>query len=213
MRHWRALLTAENLMQKGLRPTFKRNVVNFSPGSTAVRSLRNSTRSFMVRLLLFSSLILLCCAAEVPAENRAFSKFSVDLPQGWTGEEQTAFSVGRDDEYMLVLGKRDEAGEKFLAQVSIFLLPNLPKDSAENFAKKMAELQSDASEPRKQGNFWRFAGEPRSQSFKARANNYVTATPERILIIIAQDPHNLGADKIIASLKGLQPDARELLGR
>lgn len=167
----------------------------------------------MVRLLLFSSLLLLCCAVEAQAEDRAFSKFSADLPEGWTGEEQTAFSVGRDDEYMLVLGKRDAAGEKFVAQVSIFLLPNLPKESAENFAKKMAELQSDASAPHKEGNFWRFAGEPRNQSFKAPAENYVTATPERILIIIAQDPHNLGADKIIASLKGLEPDARDLLGR
>lgn len=167
----------------------------------------------MVRLLLFSSLLLLCCTAEALAENRAFSKFSADLPEGWTGEEQTAFSVGRDDEYMLVLAKRDQSDEKFLAQVSVFLLPNLPKDSAENFAKKMAELQSDPSAPRKEGNFWRFAGEPRNQSFKARAENYVTATPERILIIIAQDPQNLGAEAIIASLKGLEPDARELLGR
>lgn len=167
----------------------------------------------MVRLLFFSSLLLLCCTAEALAENRAFSKFSADLPDGWTGEEQTAFSVGRDDEYMLVLGKRDEAGEKFLAQISVFLLPNLPKDSAESFAAKMAELQSDASALSKEGNFWHFTGEPRSQSFKARASNYITATPERILIIIAQDPQNLGADKIVASLKGLEPDARELLGR
>ena len=114
---------------------------------------------------------------------------------------------------MLVLGKQDREQERFLAQVSIYLLPNTPKATAEDFARKMTELQGDASEPRKEGLFWTFTGVPRNQTVKGRAVTMVNTTPERILIIISQDPERIGADKVVAGLSGVTPEAKALLGR
>ena len=166
----------------------------------------------MARCLL-TFLLLLCCAGAAQAEHRVFAQFSADLPEGWDGQERTAFSSGSQDEYMLVLGKQDREQERFLAQISIYLLPNTPKATAEDFARKMTELQGDASEPRKEGLFWTFTGVPRNQTVKGQAVTMVNTTPERILIIISQDPERIGADKVVAGLSGVTPEAKALLGR
>lgn len=163
------------------------------------------------RICLF--LLLLCCAIPAQAENRDFAQFSADLPDGWDGQERTAFSTGNQNEYMLVLGKQDQEQERFLAQISIYLLPNTPKSTAENFARKMTELQGDTSEPSQEGRFWTFSGVPRNQTVKGQAVTRVAATPERILIIIAQDPDQIGADKVVDSLRGVTPEAKGILGR
>lgn len=154
-------------------------------------------------------------APETPQarEEREFSRFAASLPPGWDGEERTGFSSGAPEEYMLVLGVQDTAGERFLAQVSVFVLPNLKGSSAGDFARQMAELQADATAPRKEGNFQVFSGEPRTQALRGRATTMVSATPERLLIIIVQDPEALGGAEVAASLRGLTPGTRELLGR
>ena len=108
---------------------------------------------------------------------------------------------------------RDRQQERFLAQISIYLLPNTPKATAEDFARKMTGLQGDASEPRQEGHFWMFSGVPRNQTVKGQAVTRVAATTEWILIIIAQDPNQIGADKIVDSLRGVTPEARAILGR
>ena len=41
----------------------------------------------------------------------------------------------------------------------------------------------------------------------------VNTTPERILIIISQDPERIGADKVVAGLSGVTPEAKALMGR
>lgn len=153
-------------------------------------------------------------AADAPTSGeRSFSRFAASLPSGWDGEERTGFSSGDREEYMLILGVQDAAGERFLAQVSIFVLPNTRGSNAEDFARQMAELQGDATPPRKEGHFWTFLGEPRTQALRGRATTMVTATPERLLIIIVQDPEELGGAAVAASLRGLTPETRALLGR
>ncbi len=135
------------------------------------------------------------------ASEKVFSEFAVELPEGWSG-----------DEYMLVLGKLDESQEKFLSQVSIYLLPNINNENARDFAGKMAEAQGGASEIGQQGNFWVFTGEPRTQSVSGRATTMVTANKDKMLIIIYQDPENLGAENVIKSLKGVTEESARLLG-
>lgn len=154
-------------------------------------------------------------APETPQAQgeREFSRFAATLPPGWDGEERTGFSSGAAEEYMLVLGVQDAAGERFLAQVSVFVLPNSKGSTAEDFARQMAELQGDATAPRREGNFQVFSGEPRTQALRGRATTRVSATPERLLIIIVQDPEALGGAAVAASLRGLTPETRELLGR
>ena len=165
----------------------------------------------MARLLCL--LLLLCCAVPAQAAQRAFARFSADLPEGWDGQERTAFSTGSQDEYMLVLGKQDQEQERFLAQISIYLLPNTPKSTAEAFARNMTDLQGDSTEPSREGHFWTFRGVPRNQTVKGQAVTRVAATPEWLLIIIAQDPDQIGAEKIVDSLRGVTPEARAILGR
>ena len=77
----------------------------------------------------------------------------------------------------------------------------------------MTELQGDTSEPSQEGRFWTFSGVPRNQTVKGQAVTRVAATPERILIIIAQDPDQIGADKVVDSLRGVTPEPRAILGR
>ena len=174
----------------------------------------------------FFALILLaglfCLAGNTPAQEpetpnapaeRSFSRFAATLPPGWDGEERTGFSSGAPEEYMLVLGAQDEAGERFLAQVSVFVLPNRKGSTARDFARGMAELQGDATEPREEGRFWTFSGEPRTQALRGRAITQVAATPERLLIIITQDPEELGGSQVAGSLRGLDDETRALLGR
>ncbi|MDR0816642.1 MAG: protoporphyrinogen oxidase [Desulfovibrio sp.] len=157
-------------------------------------------------------LLLLTLTAVAHAETAAFSQFSADLPPGWSGEENTGFSSKRGDEYMLVFNKYDADRENILGVVSIYLLPPLP-ESAKEIAKKLASNQEESSTPRKEDFFWTFSGEPRTQGFKAPAVTLVNATPARVLIIIVQDPENAGGNELLASLKGLTPEAREVLGR
>ncbi|MBD5417020.1 MAG: protoporphyrinogen oxidase [Desulfovibrio sp.] len=151
-------------------------------------------------------------SADTPGE-RSFSRFAATLPPGWDGEERTGFSSGAPEEYMLVLGVQDEAAERFLAQVSVFVLPNRKGSTARDFARGMAELQGDATEPREEGRFWIFEGEPRTQALRGRATTRVAATPERLLILITQDPENLGGAQVTESLRGLDNETRALLGR
>ena len=166
-----------------------------------------------IRLLTILA-VFMAMAITIRAEEqgrREFSQFSAILPNGWDGDEQTGFISDNPDEYQLTLGlTRDD---NFVAQVSVFLLPNKPKATAEKAARQLAEAQGDASEPRQEGNFWVFTGEPRTRAMKGRAQTLVNATPETMLIIIAQDPENLGAAGIVQSLRGLTPIAASLLGR
>ena len=147
------------------------------------------------------------------AEARDFTRFSAVLPAGWDGEERTGFHSGKDEECMLILGVKDEAGENYRGLVSIFVLPNDRQTTSENLARELTRFQVDATEPAQEGHFWSFTGEPRSQAFKAPALTKVHATADMVLIAIIQDPENQGALAIFDSLKGLTPQTRELLGQ
>lgn len=174
-------------------------------------------RTFLVLWLM--GLILLppgSGLAEDPAdtEGRAaknYSHFSLILPPDWDGEEQQGFVSDDPAEYILTLGKKDDAGDNFLAQLSIYILPNRPGASPRQAAQTLAEAQGDASEPVLIDGLWTFTGIPRSNVIKGQATTYVNTNRERMLIIIAQDPQNLGTREILASLRPLSPEARELL--
>lgn len=166
---------------------------------------------FVIAILM----ILICAAGAIGADSRhkIFGQFSVDLPPGWDGDEQTGFVSDNPGEYALTMAKKDASGDKFLAQVSVYLLPNKPGTTSREAAAKLAEAQADVSPPRAEGNFWVFTGEPRSNAIKGIATTMVNANPRDLLIIIAQDPQELGAKAIMESLKGETPRARQLLGR
>ena len=160
--------------------------------------------------LLFSSATK---DARSDDSEREFSLFSVSLPAGWDGEEKTGFVSENPDEYLLTLGKKDSAGDEILAQISVYVLPNSSSLSPEEAAKRLAEAQGDSDAPKMAGKLWTFSGEPRSRIIKGRAVTYANATPEKMLIIIIQDPKNLGADKIFDSLRGTDKETANLLGR
>lgn len=147
------------------------------------------------------------------AGQRIFKHFSVTLPSGWDGDEQSGFISDNQDEYQLTLGRKDESGDSFVAQVSIFLLPNKPQADSKKAAEILAEAQADSSMPTQEGDFFVFTGEPRTRALKGKATTMVRTTPEAMLIIIAQDPENLGAAEIIKSLKAETDMARNILGR
>lgn len=173
-------------------------------------------RTGEARLLFWLALCFFLFSQPANAENgerAVFKSFSLVLPPGWEGEEQTGFISGDPEEYLLVIGKKDEEGERFLAQASVYLLPNKPGASPESAAKKLAEAQSDASSPVKEGKLWAFTGEPRSNVVKGMAKTLVNASKDKLLIIIVQDPENMGGEAVLASLSGESPEARELLGR
>lgn len=160
------------------------------------------------------ALILLIASIAPAAEKndlRHFSHFSMILPEGWDGDEQTGFISDNPAEYQLTLGLvRDN---NFVAQVSIFLLPNKPGATAEKAAHQLAEAQGNASEPVQEGDFWVFSGEPRTKALKGMAKTLVNTSPDSMLIIIAQDPEDLGSAEILQSLRGETPLAASLLGR
>lgn len=165
-------------------------------------------------ILLIFSLTVVCpviCAAVGAA--REFSEFSLVLPEGWDGEEQKGFVSDDPGEYLLTLGKKDEKEDNFEAQVSIFLLPNKQGASAKDAAATLAEAQGESSEPVLENGLYVFTGEPRSNVVKGMAKTFVNTTPEKMLIIIAQDPKRLGAKQILESLRGLTDYSRQLLGR
>lgn len=163
--------------------------------------------------LILSLLLLFVLGIPAFAAETEFGQFAVDLPPGWDGEEQRGFVSDNDKEYALTLGRKDDAGDNFLSQVTIFLLPNKPGADARAAARTLAESQGNASEPEQDGVFWRFTGEPRSRTIKGMGTTMVNADQDYLLIIIAQDEHNLGAGAIISSLRGLSPEAKKLLGR
>ena len=166
-----------------------------------------------MRRLLFTTLLVLCLAVSAQAETRAFTLFSADLPQGWDGEENMGFKSGNPNECMLILGLANAKRDGYDALMSIFVLPNDQKEDSASVANKLAPLQANASTPRPQGHFWTFNGEPRSQTFPAPGVTKVSATPDKVLIAIVQDPDQRGAEAVFASLKGLTPEAVKLLGQ
>ena len=178
-------------------------------------------RSLLFFLLFFICALTMSSAAHAgqPAsdtngtEARNFTRFSAVLPAGWDGEERTGFHSGKDEECMLILGAKDEAGENYRGLVSVFVLPNDKQATSESFARDLTRFQVDATEPTEEGHFWAFTGEPRSQAFKAPALTKVHATPDTVLIAIIQDPEGLGGQAVFESLRGLTPQTRQLLGK
>ena len=61
-----------------------------------------------MRILLVLTFCVLCLTVTAQAEPRSFTLFSVDLPQGWDGEEKMGFKSGNPDECMLILGLSNE---------------------------------------------------------------------------------------------------------
>lgn len=151
-------------------------------------------------------------ANELNGIPRAFSRFELLLPPGWDGDEQSGFISDNRDEYMINVAKKAPDEDRYLAQVSIYILPNTGANNSEQAARVLAEAQADSTEPVQEGIFWTFDGEPRTNIVHGRAKTLVRALPDKMLIIIAQDDHGEEAATIISSLKALTPDARELLG-
>lgn len=164
-------------------------------------------------LLVFSLFFLSPAIALGDTDHKTFRHFSADLPAGWDGDEQSGFISDDPDEYQLTLGKKDESEDSFVSQISIYLLPNKPGVDTETAARTLAEAQGDTTPPVQRGNFRVFTGEPRTRAMKGMATTMVNASPERLLIIIAQDPLKQGSEEIIASLKGETEEARKMLGR
>ena len=166
-----------------------------------------------MRILLILIFCVLCLSVTAQAEPRSFTLFSVDLPQGWDGEEKMGFKSGNPDECMLILGLSNEKKDDYAALVSIFVLPNTQNDDSASLANKLAPLQANASQPRPQGQFWTFNGELRSQAFPAPGVTKVSAMEDKVFIAIVQDPDQRGAEAVFSSLKGLTPETRKLLGQ
>lgn len=202
-----------------LFPLFKNISVlngNLRPKSRVCCPKRISSLFTIQTFGFLCALFLFCMpgfSKAVAQDLREFTHFSLLLPEGWDGEEQTGFISDLPEEYLLTLGKKDAEGEKYLAQISIYLLPNKPGASPQEAAQKLAEAQGDPDEPRKEGLMWSFSGEPRTNVVKGRAKTYVNTDNERMLIIIAQDPQGQGAESIVESLKARNPEAKALLGR
>jgi hypothetical protein len=168
---------------------------------------------FRIMIFLLLAWATVCSATDGRAADqvRAFTRFSAEMPDGWTGDEPEGFAKPEDDRYMLVFTRRDEEGENIKAAVTVFLLPPL-RENTEEIAAKLASMQKNSSSPYQDGLFRAFRGEPQTQ-FKAPALTRVRSTDRHLLIIIVQDPENLGGERIFASLKALTPDAGEALGR
>ena len=156
----------------------------------------------MLRILLLLFL-LLGSVQNIQAEPINFQEFGFDLPKGWDGEEKMGFSSGDRNEYMLILGKKDAEGERYLATISIYLLPNKPGKDAKTSAKLLAANQGDATEPVQEGVFWVFTGDPRDNVLKGIAQTKVAATKDYLLIIISKDHTENEAPKILESMKPL----------
>lgn len=161
-------------------------------------------------LILFP---LFAFAENAKFSYKEFAQFSAELPPGWSGDETNGFISDDPLEYMLAFTKKNMAEDAVEAQVTVYLLPNKPKKNAQESAVVLAASQADASAPMPDGKLWTFTGEPRSAAVKGKGQTWVNATPEKLLIIIAQNLENTGADKLVKSLKGLNADAKNLLGR
>lgn len=147
------------------------------------------------------------------ANETEFSKFRVNLPQGWTGDETTGFISDNPEEYMLAFTKKNEAEDAVAAQVTLYLLPNKPQKNARDSALILAQAQGEATAPYQDGVFWTFKGEPRTNTLKGAGQTWVNSDRDYLLIIIAQDPDNLGAMELVKSLSGKSDEARKLLGQ
>lgn len=168
----------------------------------------------MIRILLIflGYISLTICFLNSPlAAQRDFSEFSLDLPEGWDGDERSGFTSGDRNEYMLVLGKKDPEGDHYLAHISLFFLPNKPGKTALESAKTLAQSQAEATEPTQEGVFWVFTGDPRDNVLKGRGKTRVAANEESLLIIIVKDPGQTGADSILDSLTPRSERAKKLL--
>lgn len=180
----------------------------------------------MKRLPLLCLALLLCFAVPVAAADKhpekqtqqeqlppvtTFERFSAVLPQGWTGEDQSGFHSGDNREYMLMIGKKGDTS--FEAALTLFILPNLKGQDAKSLAEQSAQLQDNAGAVSEKDGFWSFTGEPRSKISGGEALTRVRATPDLMLIIVSQDPKNLGAEKVFQSLVPLTPDAKKLFAR
>ena len=144
---------------------------------------------------------------------RAFSRVELILPEDWDGDEQSGFISDNRDEYCLTVTRKKEDGKSHEAQVSVYILPNVTGQDSEAAAKKLAEAQANSTAPVKEGKFYVFNGEPRANIVRGPAKTLVRAMPEKMLIIIAQDPDLAEAQAIIDSLRGITPDAKALLER
>lgn len=176
----------------------------------------------MKRLALLCLALLLCLAVpaaaadrhaekqtqKIPAPGTNFERFSALLPQGWTGEDQSGFHSGDNREYMLMIGKKGDTS--FEASLTLFILPNLKGEDARSLAEQSARMQNNASAVTEKDGFWSFTGEPRSKISGSEALTRVRATPDLMLIIVSQDPKNLGAEKVFQSLVPLSPDAKKV---
>lgn len=180
----------------------------------------------MKRLALLCLALLLCLAVPAAAADKhagkqpqkehlppatSFERFSAVLPQGWTGEDQSGFHTGDNREYMLMIGKKGDTA--FEAGLTLFILPNLKGEDAKNLAEQSARMQNNAGPVTEKDGFWSFTGEPRSKISGGEALTRVRATPELMLIIVSQDPKNLGAEKVFQSLVPISADAKKLFPR
>lgn len=147
------------------------------------------------------------------AEPRLFSEISLDMQDSWEGEERTAFITGNRDEYMLTLAKKNSEGDSYVAQISIYILPNKSALTAKESAAELAKKQDDVSNLEQDGPFWKFTGYPKSNIVKGMAITRVAATSEWWCFIIAQDTQTDEAEKMIASLRGLTERTKALLGK
>lgn len=173
----------------------------------------HKTKLFAGFVAIMTVLTSSIATAESAAEAREFGKFSVTLPEKWDGEEQEGFVSGNPEEYQLTIGRMNDAKDEFLAQVSVYILPNKTGTDSKEAVLRLAEAQGGASKPEKKGNFWIFTGEPRTNVLSGIATTMVNANPKKMLIIIVQDPKNLGGTQIVESLRGITSEAKELLGR
>lgn len=166
--------------------------------------------------LLLGIMVIVCTFAVTSqcfAEERRFSEIVLDQPVGWDGDERAGFITGNRNEYLVTLGKKDTSEESYLAQVSIYIIPNTQGLSAEESAIALATQQDDSTAPVREGLFWKFSGYPRSNIIKGMTVTRVAATREWWCIIMAQGTNEHEADEIIASLSGLSERAKILLGK
>lgn len=155
----------------------------------------------------------LTTAVDTQGKIRAFSQFEIFLPDGWDGDEKSGFITDNREEYVISLARKDANEDRYISQVSIYILPNPEAYGSEEAAKILAQAQADSTQPVQEGNFWLFQGEPRTNIVHGLATTMVSTTPKKMLIIIAQDENKKEAEAIVKSLKALNPEAQELLGR
>lgn len=170
-------------------------------------------RMALALMLVFAAHVAFAGENDDGGARRTFAHFNVNLPPGWDGDEQKGFISDNPDEYLLTLGKKDTEGDRFVAQVSIFLLPNKPGVNGEEAASRLAAEQGNSTKPVQEGPFWVFEGEPRSRTISGRGVTRVATNPQWMLIIIAQDPAGEDAAEIIRSLAPTSEIGRQLLGQ